>query len=182
MLEELAGYFEGWVWEEGDRCFIELMRARHSNPLDVVAVLPEDVVEIEEDEPEEYPEESSVRVLTNALVKLAEDANHRASVSQDRYLQAIDSMVDASIEMAHAQAQLAADKDEEEPAWIKALTAISPAFGPLVGDLAKKAADKKDETKALEEGEPKTEEEPVESDHPPIMPTERVQNPLDARG
>lgn len=184
MLEELQGYFEGWVWEEGDRFFVELMRVRKSNPLDVVAVLPEDVIEIEpEEEIEEYSEESSVRVLTEALVEMSKDANHRASISQERFLGAVESMVDASIEMAHAQAQLAVNKSEDDPAWIKAITAISPAFGPLVGDIAKKMQEKpeiKELTDGIQQDPAGSEEEKTET--PPIVASPPVPNPLDARG
>jgi len=184
MLEELRGYFEGWVWEEGDRCFIELMRARKSNPLDVVAVLPEDVVEIEEEEPEDYVEESSVKILTAALVTLTQDANHRASVSQERFLGAVEVMVDAQIEMAHAQAQLAVSKGEDEPGWIKALSAISPAFGPLVGDIAKKIqASQPEKVEELEDkSENPKEPEGSQEDKPAIVPSVRKDNPLEARG
>ncbi len=184
MVDELKGYFEGWVWEEGDRCFIELMKARKSNPLDVVAVLPEDVVEIEpEDEVEEFAEDSSVRILTEAVVKLAEDANHRATVSQERFLGAVESMVDASIEMAHAQAQLAVNKNEDDPAWIKAITAISPAFGPLVGDIAKKMQEKPEIKELVEDSQTRaTETEEEKAETPPIVASPPVPNPLDARG
>ena len=185
MLQDIQGYFEGWVWEEGDKCFIELMRAKKTNPLDVVAVLPSDVVDVDDLEvaDDEY-EESAVKTLTDALVEMAKDCNHRASVSQERYLAAVDAMIDSQIEMAHAQAQLGAQKEEESPAWIKALSAISPAFGPLVGDVATKmqaAADKK----ALEEKEDTepedTDKEEAAPEAPPIVSSGRVSNPLEAR-
>lgn len=186
MFQDIQGYFDGWVWEEGDKCFIELMRAKKTNPLDVVAVLPSDVVEMEDlDLPEEEYEESAVKTLTDALVEMAKDCNHRASVSQERYLAAVDAMIDSQIEMAHAQAQLGAQKEEESPAWIKALTAISPAFGPLVGDVATKMQAQA-EKRAIEEqeaAETKKEEQQQEEgpEAPPIVPSERVPNPLEAR-
>lgn len=183
MVEEIQGYFDGWVYEEGDRCFLELMRARHSNPLDVVACLPEDIIDTEEFEEEELVEESAVKTLTAALVTLTQDANHRASVSQERFLGAVEVMVDAQIEMAHAQAQLAVEK-EETPAWVTALSAISPAFGPLVGDIAQKMQAKQEEK--LEQLEDQAENPPVpegsQEDKPPIEPSARQANPLDARG
>ena len=187
MLEELYGLFEGWVYEDGDRCFIELMKARKSNPLDVVAVLPSDIIEMDTDEgPDEFIEESSIKTLTEALVTLTQDANHRASVSQERFLGAVEVMVDAQIEMAHAQAALAAQRGDDDPGWIKALTAISPAFGPLIGDVAKKFEAKQEEEK-LVVLEDKTEGIPPDpagsqEDKPPIEPTVRQPNPLDVRG
>jgi len=184
MATTIQGYLEGWVWEEGDRCFIELMRAKKTNPLDVVAMLPEDIVELEEEEPEEFVEESAVKTLTSALVELTKDANHRASVSQERFLGAVEVMVDAQIEMAHAQAQLAVEK-EDTPAWITALSAISPVFGPLVGDIAQKIQDKQEEK--AEQIEDKTEGIPPdptgsEEEKPPVSSSPRQPNPLDARG
>ena len=184
MVEEILGYFEGWVYEDGDRCFLELMRARKSNPLDVVACLPEDIIETEEVEDDDgLVEESAVKTLTAALVTLTQDANHRASVSQERFLGAVEVMVDAQIEMAHAQAQLAVEK-EETPAWVTALSAISPAFGPLVGDIAQKMQSKQEEKVA--ELEDKTEDKPdpdsAQENKPAIEPTARQPNPLDARG
>lgn len=183
MLEEIQGYFEGWVWEEGDRCFIELMRAKKTNPLDVVAVLPSAVVDIDElpDEGEEIFEESAVKTLTDALVEMAKDCNHRASISQERYLAAVDAMIDSQIEMAHAQAQLSVEKGEESPAWIKALTAISPAFGPLVGDVATKMQARADEKAIEEKTEPEEEKEPESADVPPVVATPRQNNPLEMR-
>lgn len=183
MVEEIQGYFDGWVYEEGDRCFLELMRARHSNPLDVVACLPEDIIDTEEFEEEELVEESAVKTLTAALVTLTQDANHRASVSQERFLGAVEVMVDAQIEMAHAQAQLAVEK-EETPAWVTALSAISPAFGPLVGDIAQKMQAKQEEKVPELEGEVEPQPDPEEEkeNKPPIEPSARQANPLDARG
>ena len=93
---------------------------------------------------EDYIEESAVKTLTAALVELTKDANHRASVSQERFLGAVEVMVDAQIEMAHAQAQLAVEKDDT-PNWVTALSAISPAFGPLIGDIAQKVQAKQEE-------------------------------------
>ena len=184
MLDEIQGYFEGWVWEDGDRCFIELMRARKTNPLDVVAVLPSSIVEIEEEEPDDYVEESAVKTLTDALVTMSMDCNHRASISQQRFLQAVETMVDAQIEMAHAQAELAVGKGEEEPGWIKALSAISPAFGPLVGDIAKKVQSSQEAKPEQIEGQGGDHPDPdaEKSDQPAILPTPRKENPLDARG
>lgn len=185
MVEEILGYFEGWVYEEGDRCFLELMRARKSNPLDVVACLPSDIIETEElEDDDDIIEESAVKTLTAALVTLTQDANHRASISQERFLGAVEVMVDAQIEMAHAQAQLAVDKDDT-PNWVTALSAISPAFGPLIGDIAKnvqaKQAAKPEEIEDKIEGIPP---DPAGSqdDKPPIEPSARQPNPLDARG
>ena len=184
MLQEIQGYFEGWVWEEGDRCFIELMRARKTNPLDVVAVMPEDVVDIEPiDEGEELYEESAVKTLTAALVEMAKDCNHRASVSQERYLAAVDAMIDSQIEMAHAQAELSIKQGDDEPGWVKAITAISPAFGPLIGDIAKKVGDKVPEEAQLEDtADSPPENEGPQEDKPPVLSTPRQPNPLDARG
>lgn len=187
MALTLQGYLEGWVWDDGDRCFVELMRAKKTNPLDVVAMLPEDIVELEEEEPEEFIEESAVKTLTDALVKMSMDANHRASISQERFLGAVESMVDASIEMAHAQAQLAVEKDDT-PNWVNALSAISPAFGPLIGDIAKKVQDSQAEkVEKVEELEAKPEGIPPDpagsqEPKPPIESTARQSNPLDARG
>lgn len=185
MVEEILGFFEGWVYEEGDRCFLELMRARKSNPLDVVACLPSDIIETEElEDDDDLIEESAVKTLTAALVTLTQDANHRASISQERFLGAVEVMVDAQIEMAHAQAQLAVEKDDT-PHWVTALSAISPAFGPLIGDIAKnvqaKQAAKPEEIEDKIEGIPP---DPAGSqeDKPPIEPSARQPNPLDARG
>jgi len=185
MVEEILGYFEGWVYEEGDRCFLELMRARKSNPLDVVACLPSDIIDTEElEDDDDIIEESAVKTLTAALVTLTQDANHRASISQERFLGAVEVMVDAQIEMAHAQAQLAVDKDDT-PNWVTALSAISPAFGPLIGDIAKnvqaKQAAKPEEIEDKIEGIPP---DPAgsQADKPPIEPSARQPNPLDARG
>ena len=179
MIEEILSYFEGWVYEEGDRCFLELMRARKSNPLDVVACLPSDIIDTEElEDDDDIIEESAVKTLTAALVTLTQDANHRASISQERFLGAVEAMVDAQIEMAHAQAQLAVEKDDT-PNWVNALSAISPAFGPLIGDIAQKIQVPK--TPELEE----TPEEPTpepETDKPPVEASARQPNPLDARG
>jgi len=179
MIEEILSYFEGWVYEEGDRCFLELMRARKSNPLDVVACLPSDIIDTEElEDDDDIIEESAVKTLTAALVTLTQDANHRASISQERFLGAVEVMVDAQIEMAHAQAQLAVEKDDT-PNWVNALSAISPAFGPLIGDIAQKIQVPK--TPELEE----TPEEPTpepETDKPPVEASARQPNPLDARG
>ena len=181
LVEEVLGYFEGWVYEEGDRCFLELMRARKTNPLDVVAFLPEDVIEMEEEEDDDIVEESAIKTLTDALVTMSMDCNHRASVSQQRYLGALEVMVDSQISMAHAQAQLAVEKDDT-PNWVNALSAISPAFGPLIGDVAQKLQDKKEEPAAIEENKP-TEPPPEEDpDKPPIQSSARETNPLDARG
>lgn len=181
LVEEVLGYFEGWVYEEGDRCFLELMRARKTNPLDVVAFLPEDVIEMEEEEDDDIVEESAIKTLTDALVTMSMDCNHRASVSQQRYLGALEVMVDSQISMAHAQAQLAVEKDDT-PNWVNALSAISPAFGPLIGDVAQKLQDKKEEPAAIEENKP-TETPPEEDpDKPPIQSSARETNPLDARG
>ena len=187
MLEELYGLFEGWVYEEGDRCFIELMKARKSNPIDVVAVLPSDIIEMDTDEgPDEFMEESSIKTLTDALVTMSMDANHRASISQQRFLQAIESSQEFYIEMAHAQAALSVSAGSEDPAWVKAISAISPAFGPLIGDVAKKFEAKQEEMKMAEiEGE--TEGIPPDpagsqEDKPPIEPTVHQPNPLDVRG
>ena len=184
MSMTIQGYLEGWVWDDGDRCYIELMRTKKSNPLDVVAMLPEDVIEIEEEDPEEFIEESAVKTLTAALVELTKDANHRASVSQERFLGAVEVMVDAQIEMAHAQAQLAVEKDDT-PNWVNALSAISPAFGPLIGDIAKKVQDSQAEK--TEEIEDKTDGIPPDpagsqEEQPPVLSTPRQPNPLDARG
>ncbi len=180
MVEEILSYFEGWVYEEGDRCFLELMRARKSNPLDVVAVLPSDIIETEEMEDEDdIIEESAVKTLTAALVTLTQDANHRASISQERFLGAVEVMVDAQIEMAHAQAQLAVEKDDT-PNWVTALSAISPAFGPLIGDIAQKM-----QAPTPPELEEAPKEEPTqepEADKPPVEASARQPNPLDARG
>jgi len=183
MSMTIQGYLEGWVWDEGDRCFIELMRTKKSNPLDVVAMLPEDIIEIEDEEPEDYIEESAVKTLTAALVELTKDANHRASVSQERFLGAVEVMVDAQIEMAHAQAQLAVEK-EETPSWVTALSAISPAFGPLIGDIAKKVQATQEEKAELIEDQAENPPEPEGSqeEKPPIVPSERKPNPFDARG
>lgn len=180
MSMTIQGYLEGWVWDDGDRCYIELMRTKKSNPLDVVAMLPEDIIEIEEEEPEEFVEESAVKTLTAALVEMAKDCNHRATVSQERFLHAVEVMVDSQIEMAHAQAQLAVEKDDT-PNWVNALSAISPAFGPLIGDIAKKVQDS--QVEKVEELEDKT-EIPIEPSEPkpPIESTTRKPNPLDARG
>lgn len=184
MLDEIQGYFEGWVWEDGDRCFIELMKARSTNPLDVVAVLPSDIVEMEEEEPEDFVEESAIKTLTDALVTMSMDANHRASISQQRFLQAVETMVDTSIEMAHAQAQLAVEKREEVPNWVTALSAISPAFGPLVGDIAKKLQAKQEAAAPeIEETETKVDDLAEEPATPPaIVPSAPQPNPYDARG
>lgn len=178
MFMELQGYLEGWVWEEGEKCFIELMRARHTNPLDVVALEPADIIDLEDEDPEDYIEESAVKTLTAALVEMAKDCNHRATVSQERFLHAVEVMVDSQIEMAHAQAQLAVEK-EETPAWVTALSAISPAFGPLVGDLAKRAQ----EAKPPEEP-PKIETEKAEDEEnkPPVVASPPQPNPFDLRG
>ena len=184
MATTIQGYLEGWVWDDGDRCFIELMRAKKTNPLDVVAMLPEDIVELEEEEPEEFVEESAVKTLTSALVELTKDANHRASVSQERFLGAVEVMVDAQIEMAHAQAQLAVEK-EDTPAWITALSAISPAFGPLVGDIAQKIQAKQEEKpEQIEDKQEDGGQEPpaTAEDKPPVSSSPRQPNPLDARG
>lgn len=181
LVEEVLSYFEGWVYEEDDKCFLELMRARKTNPIDVVAFLPADVIDMEEEEEEVILEEgyaASVKTLTDAVVSMAADANHRASVSQQRYLGALEVMVEAQIEMAHAQARLAVEK-EETPSWVTALSAISPAFGPLIGDAVQKLQDKKPEpVQAIEEAP--QEEGPTE-DKPPIVGTPRQSNPLEAR-
>ena len=181
LVEEVLGYFEGWVYEEGDRCFLELMRARKTNPLDVVAFLPEDVIEMEEEEGDEIVEESAIKTLTDALVTMSMDCNHRASVSQQRYLGALEVMVDSQIEMAHAQARLAVEKDDT-PSWVTALSAISPAFGPLVGDIAQKLQEGKEDTKVIEETEPPAAPAEEDPDKPPITSSPRATNPLDARG
>jgi hypothetical protein len=187
MVEEILGYFEGWVYEEGDRCFLELMRARKSNPLDVVACLPSDIIETEElDDDDDLIEESAVKTLTAALVTLTQDANHRASISQQRFLEAVEVMVDSQIEMAHAQAQLAVDKDDT-PHWVTALSAISPAFGPLIGDIAQKMQLPKPVELESSGNEHKPADKPAEesadpTDKPPIEPSARQPNPLDARG
>lgn len=180
LVEEILGYFEGWVYEEDDKCFLELMRARKTNPIDVVAFLPADVIDMDEIEDDgEILEESAIKTLTDALVTLTHDANHRASVSQTRFLSAVEVMVDAQIEMAHAQARLAVEK-EETPSWVTALSAISPAFGPLVGDIAQKLQDTKAEPTPIIEEKAAPEEEA--GDKPPIEPTPRIDNPLASRG
>ena len=181
LLEEVIGYFEGWVYEEDDRCFLELMRARKTNPIDVVAFLPTDIIEPEEMEEDEVFEESAIKTLTDALVTMSMDCNHRASVSQQRYLGALEVMVDSQIEMAHAQAQLAVEKDDT-PNWVNALSAISPAFGPLIGDVAQKLQDKKEEPEAIEETKPAETPPEEDPDKPPITSSARTTNPLDARG
>ena len=178
LVEEVLGYFEGWVYEEGDRCFLELMRARKTNPLDVVAFLPEDVIEMEEEEDDEIVEESAIKTLTDALVTMSMDCNHRASVSQQRYLGALEVMVDSQIEMAHAQARLAVEK-EDTPSWVTALSAISPAFGPLVGDIAQKLQEGKQDPKVIEETEPPAAPPDEDPDKPPITSSPRATNPLE---
>ena len=156
------------------------MRARKTNPIDVVAFLPSDVIEIEDvQDDEDVLEESAIKTLTDALVTMSMDCNHRASVSQQRYLGALEVMVDSQIEMAHAQARLAVEK-EDTPSWVTALSAISPAFGPLVGDIAQKLQDKQGTAPPVIEEKPAPEEED-ESDKPPIESTARQPNPLEAR-
>ena len=182
MVEEIYGLFEGWVYEEGDRCFVELMRQRKSNPIDVVAVLPSDIVEIQDDDlEEEVYEETVVKTLTDAVVKLAEDCNHRATISQDRYLRALEVMVESQIEMAHAQAALSVSAGADDPAWVKALSAISPAFGPLVGDVAKKLEANRAKGEEKEAESEAVEAEDPEKEKPPLESSPRVENPLEIR-
>lgn len=181
MLQALLGHCEGWVYEEGDKCFVELMKSRSTNPLERYAFWPSDLLDQEEEEGDDIVEESDCKVLTDALVTMALDCNERASVSQARFIQSVENYGDIFCELAHAQAEMAANKPDESPAWLQALSGIAPAFAPLVGDIHKKVVDKQEQKKA--ELEEKKEEETVteDTDAPPIVASPEVPNPFDMR-
>lgn len=181
MAQTLLGYLEGWVYEEGDKCFVELMKTRSTNPLERCAFHPSDVLDPEMEDEGEYVDESSVKTLTSALVTMALDCNQRATISQERFISSIQAQGDIFIELAHAQAALASSQGEETPAWVQALSGIAPVFGPLIGDVAKTIKAKQDE-KAEEIKELEEIPEPTpDPDAPPIVASPEVPNPFDRR-